>query len=106
MATSSGEHVGRQSDSINNEDDGYRRSAAARMAAVAKPQGKTFRRDANYKDTGDGDHCPTVDLDGRSLGHGKMYVLSGGKQWCPHQTHDMGVPRSGVYEGRKEPQDA
>lgn len=102
MATSSGEHVGRQSDAIDNDDDGYRRSAAARLAAVAKPSGKTFRKDANYRDIGDGDQCPAVDLDGSPLGHGKMYVLPGGRQWCPHQSHDMGVPRDGSRPQTKE----
>ena len=83
-----GEHVGRQSDSLNDDDDGYRRSSAARLAAVAKPTGKTFRRQPGDQGMGDGDLCPVI-------GHGRMYVLSGGsgKQWCAHQLHDMGCPR-------------
>lgn len=80
-------------------------SPAARLASVAKATGKVFRRDSNYKDTGDSDPCPTVDEAGRPLGHGRMYRMSSGADWCPHQSHDMGVPRSGVYhrpEAEKE----
>ena len=101
--TMDGEHVGRQSDSLN-DDDGYRRSAAARLANVAKPSGKTFRKTSDYHDLGDGDQCPAVDADGQSLQHGRMYVFSG-RQYCPHQSHDMGVPRDGTRPERKD-QDA
>lgn len=30
---------------------------------------------------GNGDECPVP-------GHGRMYVLSSGRQWCPNQSHD------------------
>lgn len=60
--------------------------ARARMAQVMKPTGKVYRGGAH--DVGDGDRCP-ID------GHGKMYVY-GAQQWCPHQSHDMGVPRDGA----------
>lgn len=104
MATSSAEkqHIGRVSDSLTDDDD--RAAIHAKLRSVMKPTGKTFRKDGH--DLGDGDRCPTVDASGQSLGHGKMYVLPDtGKQWCPHQSHDMGVPRSGTY-APKEPQDA
>jgi hypothetical protein len=77
-----GEHVGALSDSIDNEAVG---GARARMAQVMKPTGKVYR--GGMSDLGDGDRCP-ID------GHGKMYAFNG-KQWCPHQSHDMGVPRNG-----------
>lgn len=57
--------------------------ARARMAQVMKPTGKTYR--GGDSGVGDGDRCH-ID------GHGKMYVY-GASQWCPHQSHDTGVPR-------------
>lgn len=88
-----GQHVGRQSDAIDNEDDDLR--AAIRERMKIKPSGKVYKKDGH--DLGDGDRCPTTDEHGNNLGHGKMYTLNGGAQWCPHQSHDMGVPRSGVH---------
>lgn len=62
-------------------------SPRERLARIAKPAGKAFRRTSDYHDLGDGDLCPVA-------GHGKMYVTStGGRQYCPHQTHDIGCPR-------------
>jgi hypothetical protein len=71
----SGQHVGRQSDALDGDDD---LSAAMRERMKIKPTGKVFR---GVSDLGDGDRCPVE-------GHGKMFVLSGGTQWCPNQTHD------------------
>jgi hypothetical protein len=51
-----------------------------------QPSGKTFRRTSDYHDLGDGDQCK--DADGALTGHGRMYHTSGGKQYCPHQSHD------------------
>lgn len=76
------QHVGRTSDSIDNETGV---SPRERLARVAKPSGKVFRRTSEYQDLGDGDPCPIA-------GHGRMYRTNGG-QWCPVQTHDMGQPR-------------
>ncbi len=71
------QHVGRVSDSIDNEEVG---GARARLARTMKPTGKVYR--SGSSDLGDGDRCP-ID------GHGRMYVTrSGGKQYCPHQSHD------------------
>ena len=62
-----------------------RSSSQARMKAVMKPAGKTFR---GTSDLGNGDLCPIDN-------HGKMYVLPSGKQWCPQQSHDMKEKPSG-----------
>ena len=74
-----GEHVGRQSDAIDNDSD---IRAAMRERMKIKPTGRTFR---GVSEQGDGDPCPVE-------GHGRKYRLTSG-QWCPHQSHDMGVPR-------------
>lgn len=79
----SGQHVGAQSDSVNNEPGG--RSPAERLRSVMKATGKTFR---GVSDIGDGEMCPVP-------GHGRMYVHTK-RQWCPHSDHDkLGVPRDG-----------
>ena len=75
-----GQHVGRQSDSIDNDND---IRAAMRERMKIKPTGKTFK---GVSDLGNGAFCPVE-------GHGKKFVLSSGAEWCPHQSHDMGVPR-------------
>lgn len=61
-------------------------SPRERLASVSKPTGKAFVKRPGDHGMGDGDLCPVI-------GHGKMYVLSSGKQWCAHQLHDMGQPR-------------
>ena len=68
------EHVGRLSDAIDGAEP-----PMARLARIAKPTGKVYRNDGHQ--VGNGDPCPTE-------GHGKMYVLSSGRQWCPDQSHD------------------
>lgn len=77
------QHVGRLSDSIDN-DTGV--SPRERLARVAKPTGKVFRRTSEYHDLGDGDQCRNAE--GELTGHGRMYHTSSGKQYCPHQSHD------------------
>jgi hypothetical protein len=48
------------------------------MEATVKPTGKAYRGGGGV---GNGDHCATE-------GHGRMIVLSSGRDWCPSQTHD------------------
>jgi hypothetical protein len=69
------QHTGRLSDSIDNETD---LSAALRAKVKIRPTGKVFH---GVSTIGNGDHCPME-------GHGKMIVLSNGRQWCPNQSHD------------------
>jgi hypothetical protein len=80
----SGEHVGRQSDSIDNDDD---LRAAMRERIKIKPTGKVYKGGPSH--IGNGAQCPAVDENGESLGHGKMYALSSGRDWCPNQMHDV-----------------
>lgn len=77
---SEGQHIGRVSDAIDNEG-----GARARMARTMKPTGKAYSGGMSH--LGNGDFCPVE-------GHGKMYVLSSGRQWCPDQSHDMVVGRN------------
>lgn len=64
---------------MTSEPEGI--SPRERLARVAKPSGKLFRRDANYTDMGDGETCPIDN-------HGRMYLMSSGRMYCPHQSHD------------------
>lgn len=76
----SGQHVGRQSDSLV-EDAGQSaaRAQARALAALARPQSPRRGR----SDVGDGDICPLEQA------HGRMVYLHGSKrQYCPHQSHD------------------
>lgn len=73
----SGQHVGRQSDAIDNDDDGLR--AAMRERMKIKPTGKVYR--GGPSNLGNGAMCPTE-------GHGRMYALPSGRDWCPDQSHD------------------
>lgn len=59
------------------------REAIARRSTI-KPTGRAF---TGVSAQGDGPHCPVE-------GHGRTYMLAG-KPWCPHQSHDKGVPRDG-----------
>lgn len=70
------QHVGRVSDSINNEVEG---GARARLQQVMKPTGKVYK--GGVSSVGNGDRCVIE-------GHGNKIVLSGGSQWCPNQSHD------------------
>lgn len=76
-----GQHVGRQSDSLDDNDAELR--AAIRERVKIKPTG---RRHSGGGTSGNGDPCPRP-------GHGKMQVLASGREWCPNQSHDMGEPR-------------
>lgn len=75
-----GQHTGRLSDAIDNGDGG----AAGRLRRTMKPTGKTYRPDGHS--TGNGDQC--TDAAGELTGHGKMYVLPSGRQWCPMKVHE------------------
>lgn len=90
--------AGRVSDAIDNEDD---LSAAMRRSVKIRPTGTVYRGHGGT--SGNGDPCIRP-------GHGKMQVLSSGRQWCSNQSHDMGEPRDSdePWEDprhRKEPQD-
>jgi len=58
----------------------------------------------SFKDHGDGDYCPVE-------GHGRMYVLKNGRQWCPHSDHNSTgrehkmafTPKDGTSALDKEP---
>lgn len=72
---------GRQSDAI---DGGEREAQHASLKRLMKP---TNRGSGVRVDVANGDPC-------WAEGHGKMFVLQpSGNQWCPHQTHMVGVPR-------------
>lgn len=80
------------------------KTSVERFASVTAPSGRVYRKPSGDQGMGDGDLCPTP-------GHGKMYVMSSGRQHCVHQAHDMGVPRDGSepheppYRKRKETPD-
>lgn len=81
MATE-GQHVGGVRDNLTSDDGGMSaaRAQARALAALAKPQGRTYNRSAHH-DIGDGDPCP---MHGR-----KMLVIRGtNRQHCPDQSHD------------------
>jgi hypothetical protein len=63
---------------MNDNVDGDVGGARARLAKTMKPTGRTF---TGKSDSGNGDPCPTE-------GHGRMWVLASGRQWCPDQSHD------------------
>lgn len=82
----SGQHVGRQSDALV-EDEGLSafRSKQRALAALARPQ-KQYRGPAY--DIGDGDPCPTHKR--------KMLVIRGtNRQHCPDQSHDGAWSKDG-----------
>lgn len=78
---SSGQHVGRQSDSL--VDDDVRSAARAQQQALKALAQPNNRSRGPRQDLGNGDPCPTHPE------HGKTYVLSSGREWCAHQMHDM-----------------
>lgn len=78
----SGQHVGRQSDAI--EDDG-RSAAREAMKRVMKPTRKAF---TGKSDLGNGEVCPWDAEKGTH--HGKMYHMPSGNDWCPHSDHTSG----------------
>jgi hypothetical protein len=49
----------------------------------------------SFRTYGDGDECPD------SRGHGRMYTLGNGQQWCPHADH-YGALRPEQVAGEKE----
>lgn len=89
----SGQHVGAQSDSLVADPDveAIRAQLIAKKAAL-KPTGKVFKGVSNV---GDGDMCPVP-------GHGRKYVMDGGRQWCPNQSHDD----EHTTRGRRKPLDS
>jgi hypothetical protein len=69
---------------VTEEQTGHRSSVEA-LRRVMKPRDLPSR--AGWNDIGNGDPCKNAE--GELTGHGKMYVLSNGTQWCAHQSHDM-----------------
>jgi hypothetical protein len=57
-----------------------KRDSATRLKAVMQPKGKTFTAKGKAE-LGNGEPCPAE-------GHGVMYVLPSGRQYCPHHSHD------------------
>lgn len=96
---SGGQHVGKLADAIGDDEmDEARAVARANAEALAKLAKPIERKREHRNDLGDGDPCPAVDEEGRSLNHGKMYV-HGKRQWCPHSDHD-GKRVNGVRQPR------
>lgn len=75
----SGQHIGRQSDALT-DDDG-RSAAREAMKRVMKPTAKAF---SGKSDLGNGEVCPA------DASHGKMYHMPSGNDWCPHSDHTSG----------------
>jgi len=88
----SGQHVGRQSDALVEDED---LSAARRNQQLLANAVKPRALPRKSQGIGDGDRCP---LDPE---HGKMFVIRGtDRQHCPDQAHDGTPGKDGAPQTR------